>query len=66
MNQQTNVQSVDIEVNTKLLLDVFLKYGVVTLHPIDYQEFVKDVISTTTSTKTFVYDQSSVGYTFNL
>ena len=58
MNQPTNIQTVDLEVNTQLLLDVFLKYGVVTLHPIDYEEFVKDVINTIISTKTFVFDSS--------
>ncbi len=67
MNQPTNIQTVDFEVNTKLLLDVFLKYGVVTSHPIDYEEFVKDVINTTVSTKTLVYDQVIVpDYNFNL
>jgi hypothetical protein len=67
MNQPTNIQTVDFEVNTKLLLDVFLKYGVVTSHPIDYKEFVKDVVNTTVSTKTLVYDQVIVpGYNFNL
>jgi hypothetical protein len=67
MNQPTNIQTVDFEVNTKLLLDVFLKYGVVTSHPIDYEEFVKDVINTTVYTKTLVYDQVIVpGYNFNL
>ncbi len=67
MNQPINIQTVDLEVNTQLLLDVFLKYGVVTSYPIDYEEFVKDVISTTISTKTMVYDQVIVpGYSFNL
>jgi len=68
MNQPTNIQTVDLEVNTQLLLDVFLKYGVVTSYPIDYEEFVKDVISTTISTKTVVYDQVIVPgyYSFNL
>ncbi len=68
MNQPTNIQTVDLEVNTQLLLDVFLKYGVVTSYPIDYEEFVKDVISTTISTKTMVYDQVIVPgyYSFNL
>ena len=58
MNQQTNIQTVNTEVNTQLLLDVFQKYGVVTSHPIDYEEFVKDVINTIISTKTFVFDSS--------
>ncbi len=58
MNQQTNIQTVNTEVNTQLLLDVFQKYDVVTSHPIDYEEFVKDVINTTISTKTFVFDSS--------
>ena len=62
MNQQTNIQTVNTEVNTQLLLDVFQKYGVVTSHPIDYEEFVKDIISTTSSTKTFVFDVSSISY----
>ena len=62
MNQQTNIQTVNTEVNTQLLLDVFQKYGVVTSHPIDYEEFVKDVINTTISTKTFVFDVSSISY----
>ena len=62
MNQQTNIQTVNTEVNTQLLLDVFQKYGVVTSHPIDYEEFVKDIISTTSSTKTFVFDASSISY----
>lgn len=68
MNQPTNIQTVNLEVNTQLLLDVFLKYGVVTSHPIDYEEFVKDVIGTTISTKTMVYDQVIVPgyYSFNL
>jgi hypothetical protein len=68
MNQPTNIQTVDLEVNTQLLLDVFLKYGVVTSYPIDYEEFVKDVIITTISTKTVVYDQVIVPgyYSFNL
>jgi hypothetical protein len=63
-----NIQTVDLEVNTQLLLDVFLKYGVVTSYPIDYEEFVKDVISTTISTKTVVYNQVIVPgyYSFNL
>ena len=58
MNQQTNIQTVNTEVNTQLLLDVFQKYDVVTSHPIDYEEFVKDVINTIISTKTFVFDSS--------
>ena len=62
MNQQTNIQTVNTEVNTQLLLDVFQKYGVVTSHPIDYEEFVKDVINTTSSTKTLVFDVSSISY----
>ena len=62
MNQQTNIQTVNTEVNTQLLLDVFQKYDVVTSHPIDYEEFVKDVINTTSSTKTLVFDVSSISY----
>ena len=62
MNQQTNIQTVNTEVNTQLLLDIFQKYDVVTSHPIDYEEFVKDVINTTSSTKTLVFDVSSISY----
>lgn len=63
MNQQTNIQTVDVDVNIKLLLDVFLKYGVTTSNPIDYNEFVKDIISVSLpSTKTFIYDPDSISY----
>ena len=58
MNQQTNIQTVNTEVNTQLLLDVFQKYGITSSYPIDYEEFVKDVINTIISTKTFVFDSS--------
>ena len=56
MNQQTNIQTINTEVNTQLLLEVFQKYGITSSYPIDYEEFVKDVISTTILTKTLVYD----------
>jgi len=62
MNQQTNIQTVNTEVNTQLLLDVFQKYRITSSYPIDYEEFVKDVINTTSSTKTFVFDVSSISY----
>jgi hypothetical protein len=62
MNQQTNIQTVNTEVNTQLLLDVFQKYGITSSYPIDYEEFVKDVINTTSSTKTLVFDVSSISY----
>jgi hypothetical protein len=56
MNQQTNIQVVNTEVNPQLLLNIFQKYGITSSYPIDYEEFVKDVISTTSLTKTLVYD----------
>ena len=56
MNQQTNIQIVTTEVNPQLLLNIFQKYGITSSYPIDYEEFVKDVISTTSLTKTLVYD----------
>jgi hypothetical protein len=56
MNQQTNIQIVNTEVNPQLLLNIFQKYGITSSYPIDYEEFVKDVISTTSLTKTLVYD----------
>ena len=62
MNQQTNIQTVNTEVNTQLLLDVIQKYGITSSYPIDYEEFVKDVINTTSSTKTLVFDVSSISY----
>jgi hypothetical protein len=62
MNQQTNIQTVNTEVNTQLLLDVFQKYGITSSYPIDYEEFVKDVINTISSTKTLVFDVSSISY----
>ena len=62
MNQQTNIQTINTEVNTQLLLEVFQKYGITSSYPIDYEEFVKDVINTTTSTQSFVFDVSSVSY----
>jgi hypothetical protein len=62
MNQQTNIQTVNTEVNTQLLLDIFQKYRITSSYPIDYEEFVKDVINTTSSTKTFVFDVSSISY----
>jgi uncharacterized protein (UPF0276 family) len=62
MNQQTNIQTVNTEVNTQLLLEVFQKYGITSSYPIDYEEFVKDVINTTTSTQSFVFDVSSISY----
>jgi hypothetical protein len=62
MNQQTNIQTVNTEVNTQLLLDVFQKYRITSSYPIDYEEFVKDVINTTSSTKTLVFDVSSISY----
>ena len=62
MNQQTNIQTINTEVNTQLLLEVFQKYGITSSYPIDYEEFVKDIISTTSSTKTFVFDVSSISY----
>ena len=62
MNQQTNIQIVNTEVNPQLLLNIFQKYGITSLYPIDYEEFVKDIISTTSSTKTFVFDASSISY----
>jgi len=62
MNQQTNIQTINTEVNTQLLLEVFQKYGITSSYPIDYEEFVKDIINTTTSTQSFVFDVSSVSY----
>lgn len=62
MNQQTNIQIVNTEVNPQLLLNIFQKYGITSSYPIDYEEFVKDVISTTSLTKTFVFDVSSISY----
>ena len=62
MNQQTNIQIVNTEVNPQLLLNIFQKYGITSLYPIDYEEFVKDIISTTSSTKTFVFNVSSISY----
>lgn len=62
MNQQTNIQTINTEVNTQLLLEVFQKYGITSSYPIDYEEFVKDVINTTASTHSFVFDVSSVSY----
>ena len=62
MNQQTNIQVVNTEVNPQLLLNIFQKYGITSSYPIDYEEFVKDIISTTSSTKTFVFDVSSISY----
>ena len=62
MNQQTNIQIVNTEVNPQLLLNIFNKYGITSSYPIDYEEFVKDIISTTSSTKTFVFDVSSISY----
>ena len=62
MNQQTNIQTINTEVNTQLLLEVFQKYGITSSYPIDYEEFVKDVINTTISTQSFVLDVSSVSY----
>jgi hypothetical protein len=62
MNQQTNIQIVNTEVNPQLLLNIFQKYGITSSYPIDYEEFVKDIISTTSSTKTFVFDVSSISY----
>ena len=56
MNLQTNIQVVNTEVNPQLLLNIFQKYGITSSYPIDYEEFVKDVISTTSLTKTLVYD----------
>ena len=51
MNQQTNIQTINTEVNTQLLLEVFQKYGITSSYPIDYEEFVKDIINTTISTQ---------------
>ena len=48
MNQQTNIQIVNTEVNPQLLLNIFQKYGITSSYPIDYEEFVKDVINTKT------------------
>ena len=62
MNQQTNIQTINTEVNTQLLLEVFQKYGITSSYPIDYEEFVKDIINTTISTQSFVFDVSSVSY----
>ena len=62
MNQQTNIQTINTEVNTQLLLEVFQKYGITSSYPIDYEEFVKDVINTTISTHSFVLDGSSISY----
>ena len=62
MNLQTNIQVVNTEVNPQLLLNIFQKYGITSSYPIDYEEFVKDIISTTSSTKTFVFDASSISY----
>jgi hypothetical protein len=62
MNQQTNIQTVNTEVNTQLLLDVFQKYGITSSYPIDYEEFVKDIINTTISTQTLVFDSSCISY----
>ena len=58
MNQQTNIQVVNTEVNPQLLLNIFQKYGITSSYPIDYEEFVKDIVNTTISTKTLVYDPS--------
>ncbi len=62
MNQLTNIQTINTEVNTQLLLEVFQKYGITSSYPIDYEEFVKDVINTTASTHSFVLDGSSISY----
>ena len=62
MNQQTNIQIVNTEVNPQLLLNIFQKYGITSSYPIDYEEFVKDIINTTISTQSFVFDVSSVSY----
>lgn len=62
MNQQINIQTVNTQVNLQLLLEVFQKYGIASSYPINYEEFVKDVISTTTSTQTFVFDTSATSY----
>lgn len=58
MNQQTNIQTINTEVNPQLLLNIFQKYGITSSYPIDYEEFVKDIVNTTISTKTLVYDPS--------
>lgn len=62
MNQQINIQTINTEVNPQLLLDVFQKYGITSSYPIDYENFVKDVINTVNSTQTFVFDSSSITY----
>lgn len=66
MNQQTNIQTVNVDVNDQQLLTVFQKYGVTSSYPINYSEFVKDVVNTTTYTQTFVFDSFSTNYTFTL
>ena len=67
MNQLTNIEIINTKTDVSKLLDVFKKYGVSSTHPINYEEFVKDVISTTASTEVFVYDPSSIpNYSFNL
>lgn len=66
MNQLTNIQTINVDVNAQLLLNVLQKYGITSSYPIDYTELVKDVINTTTSTQTFIFDSTSKNYTFTL
>ena len=63
MNLQTNMTNfLSFNIESDKVNRVFEEYNVVSSYPIDYEEFVKDVINTTSSTKTLVFDVSSISY----
>lgn len=62
MNQLTNIQTINTQVNVPLLLEVFQKYSIVSSMPIDYVKLVKDIINVTTVDKVYVFDSGESNY----
>lgn len=56
MNQQTNIQSLNIDVHAYKLRKVFDEYGMTTSYPINREQFIKDVLNASMPDKVYVFD----------
>jgi hypothetical protein len=56
MNQQTNIQTYNIDVHAFKLRKIFDDYGVVTSYPIDRTKFVLDLLKSCQLDTTTVFD----------
>ena len=60
MNQQINIQTINIDVHAYKLRQVFDDYGIVTSHPINREQFVRDVLKSVTSDTVYVFNSFDV------